>query len=207
MKKFAVFAIAAVFAASAFAAAGWLGAGAININGTWYRADDNDGNAWAGEFFSAQTLDFGTASSFTLGGQVQLWDENSADWGQGTAWMYYSIDSAISAADLPADLEHDTTGSRVDLTYYKYDPNNNYFQSGGNSQDPDAFSTDTISLAGLDAGNHTLSVLFVDFDGRQPTATFTANFTTAGAAVPEPATMSLLGLGALAMVIRRKLRK
>lgn len=34
-----------------------------------------------------------------------------------------------------------------------------------------------------------------------------ANRTVGGGQVPEPATMSLLGLGALAMVIRRKLRK
>lgn len=49
----------------------------------------------------------------------------------------------------------------------------------------------------------------LEFDGTQVSEVpITANLTVQGpSSVPEPATMSLLGLGALAMVLRRKLRK
>ena len=103
--------------------------------------------------------------------------------------MNYSSDGVATAAPL-------------DLTYYKFENNNNFFQSGGAAWAPQA-----IDISGLDEGEHTLKVSFVDFDGKAPTAEYSATFTTAASAVPEPATMSLLGLGALAMVLRRKLRK
>ncbi len=182
MKKLIVIALAALVAVSAFGAAGWVGNGAINVNDTWYYANQELDWATGGAF----TGDLGEIYSLTLGGQVQLWDENSADWGSGTqALMNYSIDNG--------------SAQELSLTYYKFENNNNFFQSGGAD-----FAASTIDISGLSEGQHTLTINFVDVDNLKPTDSVSATFTKA---VPEPATMSLLGLGALAMVLRRKLRK
>ena len=60
-------------------------------------------------------------------------------------------------------------------------------------------------VQGTDDGNSANNYWQYDNNSSAP-ANYTATFATT-AAVPEPATMSLLGLGALAMVLRRKIRK
>jgi hypothetical protein len=59
----------------------------------------------------------------------------------------------------------------IDLTYYDYQNNNNYFQSGGSN-----FSPTTIDLSSLSNGEHTLTVYFADYDNLQPTLSVTATF-------------------------------
>jgi hypothetical protein len=152
--------------ACAFGAAGWIGNGGICVNGNWYYNDNALSWCTQGAFASADLGTIGT-DSFTLGGQLQLWDSGNADWGQGSAYLYYSIDGA--------------TAVRHTLTYYKFENSNNFFQSGGST-----FAGATISLAGLSSGtNHTLAIYFKDIDGIKTTATVTATFQV-GAVVLDP---------------------
>ena len=143
--------------ATAFGTAGWVGNGAIRVNGTWYYANETLDWCTGGAFASKNLGTVGT-DSFMLGGQIQLWDSPSgSDWGQGTAYMVYRIDSG--------------TWKTNNLTYYKYESNNNYFQSGGAT-----FAASTVSLSGISSGSHNLSVYFKDYNNAKTTTTVTATF-------------------------------
>ena len=172
LKTLACFAVAALVGASAFAAAGWVGAGAIYVgenaeNGVWYYADQHGSTSWCSGPF--QDADLGSFTSLSLGGQVQLWDSPyNGDWGWGsTAKMYYIIDGGEPQL--------------ITLNYYKYEDHNNFFQAGGEPMVP----TD-VSLEGLAPGTHTLGVFFDDYDSLQTTTTNTATFT-----IPRTQTVTL----------------
>ncbi len=192
MKKFLVFAVAVAMAACAFGqAATWMGNSYIwaDVDGagqTWY---DASGTGQAAGAFNGQ--DFGIVSSLVIGGEIQSFGD--ADGMANPAFMNYSIDSGSFAP--------------IQLDWFDYASNNNWFHT----------LTGEDVADGLSAGEHTLAIYFskpsTDIgaapDGNlydsNASANYNATFETT--AIPEPATMSLLGLGALAMVLRRKMSK
>ena len=194
MKKFITAIAIALVAASAFAqSASWIGNSYIVANGTWYNAS-GEGNP---DFNAA---DLGDIFELTLAGQIQSYGDD--DGANNPAFINYKFD--------------DGTAYSAQLDWFQYENNNNWF--GTSDGTVGAFAAD--GFAALDEGKHTIAVWFskpstddsayegniYDSNGGN---NYVANFTKVAspAAVPEPATMSLLGLGALAMVIRRKLRK
>lgn len=111
----------------------------INVNGTWYYAGSSMGWCDGGAFNGAN---IGTiTSSLTIGGQSQV-NDNGNDWGKGTMTMGYKIDGG--------------TDHTITLTYYKFEYSKNVLQSGGAS-----FTSETIDISNLSAGEHTISVWFV----------------------------------------------
>jgi hypothetical protein len=193
MKKFAVLAIAALVSASAFADD--LGGAAINVNDTWYKANgwDSGFDFCTGGQFGAESL--GEIYSLTLGGQIQFWGSLTGDGISGQlGYKFDSDESSVNFLDLNWGWTDGGNGNQV-------------WQTGGAD-----FTGTSIDISGLSDGEHTLSVWFKGSNGSgdqydsNGNNNYVATFTKA-TAVPEPATMSLLGLGALAMVIRRKLSK
>lgn len=121
--------------------ANWVGKSAINVNSKWYYAGAE--LYWGGgegnyPFFHGQNL--GPIKTLTLGGQSQIYDDG-LDWKEGEMNMYYRFD--------------DGQESSIILSYYSFNNNNMYFQSGGNT-----FVDTPIDISGLSNGEHTLSIWF-----------------------------------------------
>lgn len=124
------------------AEARWVGHSAINANETWYYCGNSSMTWCTGGAFHGANL--GNISSLELGGQSQVYTDGN-NWGQGTMSMKYSIDEADAVT--------------LTLTWYKFENNNNFLQSGGSS-----FAAETIDLTSLSEGKHTISVWFVSED-------------------------------------------
>ena len=184
MKKFAILAIAALVGATAFGAASWVGDSYIIVNDAWYNGS-GDGNP---EFNNLELYEL------TLSGTLNIHDADGLDWGGGD-WdaMHYAID-----LDPQNEVWNTINMKYVGGGYGQYQ----------NDMRAQADAT-VVDISGLAEGSqHTLTVYFGPVDGQYDSGNnFVANFTKVATPVPEPATMSLLGLGALAMVIRRKLSK
>ncbi len=196
MKKLMVFAVIAMVAASAMAQTleGIANSYIYDVaNNVWYQGSGSGVWATGGAF---QSHDFGIIESLTLGGQAATWQGGSPN---TTATMFWEVfEGAVSqnSGDMNMAWLNNTGGEfGTDSTWENLTGQN--------------------VAAGLASGTeYTVAVWFNAVQDGTTTvwdsnssANYVASFETAAAPIPEPATMSLLGLGALAMVLRRKIRK
>jgi hypothetical protein len=195
MKKLIIFALVAMVAS--FAMAQTLEGIATSYmydadNDVWYQGSGTGAWATGGAF---QGHDFGVVSALTLGGQAATWQGGSPD---TTVSMNYEVFQGTTSQG----------SSSMNLAWL----NNTGGEFGNDSTWENVTGVDVA--AGLAASTeYTVATWFYAVQTGTPDVevwdsnggnNYVASFETA---IPEPATMSLLGLGALAMVLRRKIRK
>ena len=192
MKKLAVFAVAVVLAASAFADYGWYD-GAMSIGGV-----NTDFTTWSTS--SDSPTDLGIVSDLTISSiAFNVWSDAND---RGGANMYFRIwDGGASQVGDDQDL---WLGASTFIAGSTHD----YAISWTGTEDLAAATGLTLESGKtyyVDMWAKTYGDSGDEWYSGDNGSNYHAQMTTP--AVPEPATMSLLGLGALAMVLRRKLRK
>ena len=191
MKKACLFLAIALAAGGAWAQLSWVGDSYLYSEelDTWYRASGPANGGWGNlseTVFDA--MDFGIVSSLTLGAQAQTYDRAEGT----TVTMYYEVfQGAVSQ-----------NSGFLALPWNR--------QEGSNDLWENMVGVDVA--AGLAPGTeYTVAVWFnavrdaTEVWDSNGNANYVADVQTA--AVPEPATLGLLGLGALALGFRRKARK
>jgi hypothetical protein len=202
MKKLLAFALIAILAGTAMADTGWLPSYVFMNDGvgdTWYDLNA----AFQPENFDGANLGtFELTSVLWLNAEINAWADG------GDTYNYMSVYWRL--------------GSSGGFTEQQ---DNSLVNVAGNDWQAVTPGVDLIAAAGS-AGNYIVQIYLErshDWSGGGPYITqldasgdtggagaadyFEAEFTINAAPIPEPATMSLLGLGALAMVLRRKIRK
>ena len=196
MKKMLVFAVFAMIAGMASAQLAGIGNSYIYDvgNDDWYEASGGQ-PGWVVTDFNG--FDFGIVSSLTLGGQVQTW---AGEMGT-TATMFWEVFDNTPASVASGNMNL----AWINSTGGEFNNNDTWENIVGQNV-----------ASGLSAGDYTVAVWYnaVNVGGSGNTvwdsnssANYVASFEVDSAPIPEPATMSLLGLGALAMVLRRKMSK
>ena len=197
MKKVLVFALIAMVAGmvSAQTLEGIANSYIYNVeNDEWYRASGPENAGWPNLSTTVfDAMDFGIVSSLTLGGQAATWQGASPDTTTTMFWEVFEGTASQASGDINLGWVNNAGG-----------------EYGNDSTWENMTGVDVAS--GLADGSYTVAVWFNAVQGGSTTvwdsnsdANYVASFETT--AIPEPATMSLLGLGALAMVLRRKIRK
>ena len=197
MKKLIVLALAAMVASGAFAQ---------HIFDMYFLAYANGEQNWTGFGPESSPVDLGSLYSLTLGAQAKTFKADD----QSVVMHYSFVDGTTEMGWNDIELNWDTN--------FDNDSKSQWVTGGTGNWDSPVQSQ--ISLAGLEDNKE--YKLYVYFSGNNAgygnygatadnagNGNFAAKFTKIAdpTSVPEPATMSLLGLGALAMVLRRKLRK